>query len=135
MEGRTFKAELVILGNGETRQDVLDLVNINDPTDRIMAGEFEFTTGEIVNEGDFILYECKYVDDQGYHTGTFAFKKLGYIESVNKDDYYIHNESDEFEKVYTVKRTDKRNMSISFPTFEAAADYINTLNQNKEDET
>lgn len=45
----------------------------------------------------------------------------------NDVDYYIHNESDEFEKVYTVKNRGERKMSKSFPNYEAAADYLNTL--------
>ena len=70
-----FKAVLAVFENGETNSEVLDLVNINDESDRIMAAPDEFIEGEIVSENDIILEECNMVDDHCFGTGIFAFKK------------------------------------------------------------
>ena len=69
-----FKAVLVVFENGETNPEVLDLVNINDESDRIMAAPDEFQVNEIISENDIILKECNMVDDHGFGTGIFAFK-------------------------------------------------------------
>jgi hypothetical protein len=55
--------------------DVMDLVNIEDDTDTIMAAPDDFENGEVVTEEQIILKECNYVDEQGVGTGMFAFKK------------------------------------------------------------
>jgi hypothetical protein len=66
---------LTVFENGETNPEVMDLVNVNDLTDRIMAAPDEFNVGEIVNENEFYLDEAMMVDEQYYGKGTFAFKK------------------------------------------------------------
>lgn len=50
-------------------------------------------------------------------------------EENKEDDYYIHNESDEFEEVYTVKRY-SGGFSKSFNDYEQAREYIKNLRQN-----
>jgi hypothetical protein len=55
--------------------DVRDLVNVNDPDDRILANPDDFNVvGEIVTEHDFRLEEANYVDEQGVGTAFFAFR-------------------------------------------------------------
>ena len=56
--------------------DAQDLVNIDDPEDRVMAAPEEFELGELVTENDFHMEERMYTDDQGYGAGMFAFKNL-----------------------------------------------------------
>ena len=48
----------------------------------------------------------------------------------DEEDYYIHNESDEFEKVYTVKNRGRKKMAKSFPSYKEAVDYLNTLKES-----
>ena len=45
--------------------DAQDLVNIDDPEDRVMAAPDEFELGELVTENDFHMEERMYTDDQG----------------------------------------------------------------------
>jgi len=72
---KNYKVILTVFENGETNPEVMDLVNVNDSTDRIMAAPDEFNVGEIVNENDFYLDEAMYVDNQVYDKAWFAFKK------------------------------------------------------------
>ena len=72
---KKFKVILAVFENGETNPEVLDLVNINDESDRIMAAPDEFIEGEIVSDYDISLEECNMVDDHCFGTGIFAFKK------------------------------------------------------------
>jgi hypothetical protein len=51
------------------------------------------------------------------------------------EDYYIHNESDDFEEVYTVKSRGSDKMAKSFPSYKEAVDYLNTLQENVEEGT
>tara|TARA_S200002703_G_scaffold117328_1_gene102936 strand:- start:2849 stop:3088 length:240 start_codon:yes stop_codon:yes gene_type:complete len=74
-EMKKFKVVLTEFLNGETNPEVMDLVNIKDKSDRIMAAPDEFTEGEIVSENGIELKECQYVDDQTFGTCLFAFKK------------------------------------------------------------
>jgi len=71
---KTYKVVLTVFENGETNPEVMDLVNVNDSTDRIMAAPDEFEVGEIVSENDFYLDEAMMVDEQSYGKGIFAFK-------------------------------------------------------------
>lgn len=72
---KKFKVVLTELLNGETNPEVMDLVNIKDKSDRIMAAPDEFIEGEIVSGDGIELKECQYVDDQTFGTCLFAFKK------------------------------------------------------------
>ncbi len=72
---KNYEVVLTVFENGETNPEVMDLVNVNDSTDRIMAAPDEFSVGEIVNENEFYLDEAMMVNEQGYGKGTFAFKK------------------------------------------------------------
>jgi hypothetical protein len=72
---KNYQVVLTVFENGETNPEVMDLVNVNDLTDRIMAAPDEFNVGEIVNENEFYLDEAMMVDEQYYGKGTFAFKK------------------------------------------------------------
>ncbi len=72
---KNYEVILTVFENGETNPEVMDLVNVNDSTDRIMAAPDEFSVGEIVNENEFYLDEAMMVNEQGYGKGTFAFKK------------------------------------------------------------
>ena len=56
--------------------EVLDLVNTKSVLDRFMCAPDEFEIGEVINEVDFYVEEANMVDDQGYGTGLFAFKKI-----------------------------------------------------------
>lgn len=59
----------------EKGTDIVDLINVDDESDKIPAAPDEFVIGEIINEDDIILRENRYVDDQGVGTMLFAFKK------------------------------------------------------------
>lgn len=74
-----------LLGSQEPMDvDVRDLVNVKDPTDRYMASPDDFpTVGEIVSENDFYLKKAMYDDEQGVHSGDFAFRK----DSFDEDHY------------------------------------------------
>lgn len=56
--------------------EVMDLVNINDSSDRIMCAPDEFKLDEIINEEDFYIERCNYVDDHNFNSGDFAFRKI-----------------------------------------------------------
>lgn len=79
---RTFKAVLAEFESGETNPEVMDLVNINDETDKIMCAPDEFEVGDIVQEKDFYLEEQMMVDDQCYGLGMFAHKCTYKTEKV-----------------------------------------------------
>ena len=55
--------------------EVLTLVNTEDSTEKIMAAPDEFTLNEIVDEDEIDIETRQYTDDQGFHTGWFAYKK------------------------------------------------------------
>lgn len=55
--------------------EVMDLVNIEDTSDRIMCAPDEFNLGETINENEFYIDRCNYVDDHTFGSGDFAFKK------------------------------------------------------------
>lgn len=73
---KVYRVVLATFESGETNPEVMDLVNVDDESDRIMCAPDEFEVGEIVREGEFTLEEANYVDEQCYGTGLFAFKKL-----------------------------------------------------------
>ena len=90
---KEYKATQEFIG-GEPMQDlesfVINLVNLEDENDIIMAAPDEFEIGEIVNEDNLILKECNYVDEQGTGSGLFAFK-------VVKGNRYYREEFTDFE--------------------------------------
>jgi len=56
--------------------EALDLVNINDSSDKIMAAPDEFFVGSIISEDEFYMDSHSYIDEQGnLGTADFAFKK------------------------------------------------------------
>ena len=59
----------------DDNNEVLTLVNIEDNTEKIMAAPDEFTFNEIVGENEIDIETRQYTDDQGFHTGWFAYKK------------------------------------------------------------
>jgi len=73
-----YEARNVMLHPGEPLQDlssvVINLVCLNDEEDIIMAAPDQFQVGEKVTDTEFYTKRCNYVDDQGFHTGLFAFK-------------------------------------------------------------
>lgn len=71
---KVYRVVLATFESGETNPEVMDLVNVDDESDRIMCAPDEFEVGEIVREGEFTLEEANYVDEQCYGTGLFAFK-------------------------------------------------------------
>lgn len=75
---KTYKVEPYNFGTEDHpvySDDVIDLVNVDDNTDRIWASPDDFTVGEIVTEEQFYIESRSYVDDQGAGSGEFAFKK------------------------------------------------------------
>ena len=54
--------------------EAIDLVNINDENDVIMAAPNQFEVGEILTEDQIEVKECNYVDEQGTGTAPFAFR-------------------------------------------------------------
>ena len=54
--------------------EAMDLVNVIDESDIIMAAPDEFFLGEIVSEGDIYLERHSYVYDDGVSSGQFAFR-------------------------------------------------------------
>ena len=71
---KVYRVVLATFESGETNPEVMDLVNVDDESDRIMCAPDEFEVGEIVRDGEFTLEEANYVDEQCYGTGLFAFK-------------------------------------------------------------
>lgn len=71
---KTYKATLTDFGTGYFNPEVMDLINVDDATDKIMAAPDEFTEGEIVTEEQIRIEYCAMVDDQCYGGGDFAFK-------------------------------------------------------------
>ena len=82
--------------------EAIDLVNIKDENDVIMAAPDNFKIGEILTEDQIEVKECNYVDEQGTGTALFAFKKLnkhligdvkefecGYTGSESNSSIYI----------------------------------------------
>ena len=63
-----------------TNEVAMDLVNVEDDTDRIMCAEDEFTEGELVTEDDIILQTCAYVYDDGVGSALFAFKAKTFLK-------------------------------------------------------
>ena len=59
----------------DENNEVLTLINIEDNTEKIMAAPDEFTLNEIVGEDEIDIETRQYTDDQGFHTGWFAYKK------------------------------------------------------------
>lgn len=54
---------------------ILDLVNIEDDQDRILANPDDFFEGQEFWEDEFRVEECSYIDEQGnLGTTPFAFK-------------------------------------------------------------
>jgi hypothetical protein len=60
--------------NYEISSDVIDLVNVENENETIMANPDDFTIGDFVTEEDFFLKEISYVDDQGTGRGMMAFR-------------------------------------------------------------
>lgn len=71
---KQYKVVLVDL-DGETSADVIDLVNVSNDADRIMADPDSFYVGDIVTEDQFYLKEVPIVNEQSYYRGILAFKK------------------------------------------------------------
>ena len=60
----------------KTGSDQFNLVNIKDEKDwHWVARDQGFKEGEVVEEKDFEIVECMFVDDEGYGKVPFAFSK------------------------------------------------------------
>ena len=75
---KTYRATLVFFEdelNETFTGEAIDLVNVDDPEERIMADPDSFTVGELVTEDEIYLEPRAYVDENNYGTAMFAFKK------------------------------------------------------------
>lgn len=74
---KKYKVELVNFGTDAEPMysDAVDLVNIEDDTDRIWGAEDEFTIGEILSEDEIYTEMHSYVDDESAGSAPFAFRK------------------------------------------------------------
>ena len=59
----------------EVHESPIDLVNVDDESERYFASDEDFSVGEIVSEDNIYFEDHPYVDDYGVHTAPFAFKK------------------------------------------------------------
>ena len=78
---KTYKAVMTFIADPEnvheqTNDTAMDLVNIEDDTDRIMCADDEFTEGELLTEDQFIVRDCSYVYDEGVGNADFAFRTI-----------------------------------------------------------
>lgn len=53
--------------------ECIDLVNIEDEDDRMMADPDSFIIGEVYTEDQIEMHDCDYVDEQGVGNAPFAF--------------------------------------------------------------
>ena len=65
---KVYRAELVHPDSDEA----IDLVNVEDEHDRIMAAPDEFIIGSLYDEDAFIIKDASYVDDNGVGHAPFA---------------------------------------------------------------
>ncbi len=73
---KTYKATRVITEE-PTPEVILDLINVEDESDRIMCAPDEFTEGDIVTELDITCEENMYIDADGNcGTGLFAYNSV-----------------------------------------------------------
>lgn len=73
--------------------EAIDLVNINDENDVIMAAPDNFQVGEILTEDQIEVKECNYVDEQGTGTAPFAFKILTDEQACEAQDSARYEDS------------------------------------------
>jgi len=68
---KVYRAELAYPDNDI--EDAIDLVNVIDEHDRIMAAPDEFFVGSLYDEDTFVIKDADYVDDNGVGHAPFAF--------------------------------------------------------------
>ena len=66
---KVYRAELAHPDNDEA----IDLVNVIDEHDRIMAAPDEFIVGWLYDEDAFVIKDADYVDDNGVGHAPFAY--------------------------------------------------------------
>lgn len=76
---KTYKATMTFMADPENPHEeindtAMDLVNVEDESDKIMCADDEFTEGELVTEDQFHTQVCSYVYDDGVGSAPFAFK-------------------------------------------------------------
>jgi hypothetical protein len=73
---KKYRAKLVVFEGGEVNEEVMDLVNVEDESDKLMAAPDEFKVGEIVSENEIEMAEASVVDEDGNYNGCvpIAFK-------------------------------------------------------------
>ena len=73
---KKYRAELVVFEGGETNEEVMDLINVEDESDKLMAAPDEFKVGEIVSDDEIEMREASVVDEDGNYNGCtlIAFK-------------------------------------------------------------
>jgi hypothetical protein len=72
---KNYQVVLTEFEDGKTNPECIDLVNVEDPSDRIFANPDDFFVGEFVNEDEFYLKTCIVVNEQSYGSAVFAFRK------------------------------------------------------------
>ena len=70
---KKYKCEQCMDRDGDPMPDCIDLVNVNDKDDRIMANPDDFIVGKTYDESEFHLEERNYTYEDGYGTAPFAF--------------------------------------------------------------
>jgi hypothetical protein len=68
---KVYRAELAYPDNDI--EDAIDLVNVIDEHDRIMAAPNEFFVGSLYDEDTFVIKDADYVDDNGVGHAPFVF--------------------------------------------------------------
>jgi len=62
--------------NGKEYDDILDLVNVNNDSERLMAAPDEFYLDEVIEEDNIVMKYNNYIDENGnYGKAQFAHRK------------------------------------------------------------
>lgn len=72
---KKYKVVLAIFEDGTSSADVIDLVNVDDEGDRIMADPDSFYVDDIITEKDFFTKNVTIVNEQFTGSASMAFKK------------------------------------------------------------
>jgi hypothetical protein len=71
--------------------ECIDLVNVEDEDDRMMADPDSFKIGETVSEAQIEIHKVKYVDEQGVGTGFMAFRVGCYVHQSTVNTTLKHD--------------------------------------------
>ena len=72
---KKYKVVLAIFEDGTSSADVIDLVNVDDEEDRLMADPDSFYVDDIITEKDFVMKNVTIVNEQYCGSAPMAFKK------------------------------------------------------------